>query len=178
MFLETARLILRKIQEKDFADFCAYAMDKEMCHMMGRSLMDTEEAARANFDWLKNKEERCYGLVLKETGHVIGDLTVTAVSEELRKLEALAGKQGKSMSFSISRHYQRQGLMSEALKAVISHLFEEEGMDYVQCGYFDFNDASRGLQKKLGFLPLTTTEFDFEGEHFVALEQILWKGRI
>lgn len=85
MFLETARLILRKIREEDFADFCAYAMDKEMCHMMGRSPMDTEEAARANFDWLKNKEERCYGLVLKETGHVIGDLTVTAVQEKLRK---------------------------------------------------------------------------------------------
>ena len=177
MFLETPRLALRKIQEEDFADFCAYAMDEEMCHMMGRSPMDTEAAARANFDWLKNKEERCYGLVLKKTGHVIGNLTITAVPNELKELEALAGKQGKSMSFSISRHYQRQGLMSEALVAVIAHLFEEEGMDYVQCGYFDFNDASRALQKKLGFTQLTTTEFDFEGEHYVALEQILWKNR-
>ena len=46
MFVETGRLILRKFREEDFADFCAYAMDEEMCRMMGNDLMDTEEAAR------------------------------------------------------------------------------------------------------------------------------------
>lgn len=47
MFVETDRLILRKFREEDFADFCAYAMDEEMCRMMGNDLMDTEEAARS-----------------------------------------------------------------------------------------------------------------------------------
>ena len=36
-------------------------------------------------------------------------------------------------------------------------------MDYVQCGHFDFNAASAKLQKKLGFVHLTTVELDFEG---------------
>lgn len=176
IFLETERLVLRKLREEDFADFCAYAMDREMCRMMGQAQMDTVDAARATFDWLKDKEERGYGLVLKETGHVIGNLTVTAVQEDLKKLEALAGKEGRSMSFSISRRYQRRGLMSEALRAAITRLFEDEGLDYVQCGFFDFNIASRALQEKLGFTHLTTSEFDYEEEHFVAMEQVLWKS--
>ena len=175
IFIETERLVLRKLREEDFADFCAYAMDREMCRMIGRAQMDTVDAARANFDWLRDKEERGYGLVLKETGHVIGDLTVTAVQEDLKKLEALAGKQGRSMSFSISRNYQRRGLMSEALRAAITQLFKGEGMDYIQCGFFDFNAASRALQEKLGFTHLTTTEFEYGGERFVAEEQVLWK---
>lgn len=174
MFLETERLILRKFQEEDFADYCAYAMDEEMNRMMGNDMLDTVEAARECFDWLKDKEERSYCLILKETGRVIGNLNVTAVPKEVAVLEPLAGKQGRSMSFCISRQYQRQGLMSEAVRAVIAHLFDEEGMDYVQCGYFDFNTVSAKFQEKLGFTHLTTMTIDFKGEKRVTVEQILW----
>ncbi len=43
MFLETERLMLRKWEENDFADFCAYAMDEEMSRMIGRRILHTEE---------------------------------------------------------------------------------------------------------------------------------------
>ena len=175
MFLETDRLILRKFQEEDFADYCAYAMDEEMNRMMGNDMLDTVEAARECFDWLKDREERSYVLVYKETGRAIGNLNVTAGPFELRDLEPLAGKRGKSLSFCISRQYQRQGLMSEAVRAVIAHLFDEEGMDYVQCGYFDFNTVSAKFQEKLGFTYLTTLELDFKGETRTSVENIMWK---
>ena len=67
--------------------------------------------------------------------------------------------------------------MSEALRAVIARLFDEEGMDYVQCGYFDFNTVSAALQEKLGFTHLITQEIDFKGERVVSVEQILWKNQ-
>ncbi len=153
MFLETERLVLRKFQEDDF---CEYAMDDEMCRMMGRRLMHSREDARWNFDWLKDKEEGCYGLVYKNTGRIIGNLTVCAVPTELLELEKLKGKVGKSLSFSISKNYQRKGLMLEAVNSVIEHLFDIEGIDYIQCGHFSFNTASEMLQKKLGFKYLTT----------------------
>lgn len=175
MFLETDRLILRKFREEDFADFCAYAMDAEMCRMMGNDLLDTEEAARVTFDWLKDKEERSYALILRETGRVIGNLNITAVPKEVAALEPLAGKQGRSLSFCISRQYQRQGLMSEAVQGVTDCLLYEEGMDYVQCGHFDFNTVSAKFQEKLGFVHLTTMELDFKGEKVVSVENILWK---
>lgn len=176
IFLETERLILRKFREEDFGDFCAYAADGEMCRMMGRHMLDTAEAtARASFDWLKDKEERGYALILKETGRVIGNLTVTTVPEDLAALGPLAGKQGMSLNFSISRTYQRQGLMTEALRAVTAHLFAGEGMDYVHCGHFDFNAASAKLQEKLGFVHLTTMELDLEGEKAVSVENVLWR---
>lgn len=137
--------------------------------------MDTEEAARITFDWLKDKEERSYVLVLKETGRAIGNLNITPLPEHLLELPALAGKQGKSLSFCISRQYRRQGLMSEAVRAVIARLFEEEGMDYVQCGYFDFNTVSKAMQEKLGFTHLITMTIDFRGEMMTTVENILWK---
>ncbi|MBQ4051276.1 MAG: GNAT family N-acetyltransferase [Oscillospiraceae bacterium] len=174
MFLETERLCLRKICEADFDAFCSYAMDDEMSRMMGNVLHHTREDARLTFDWLKDKEERCYVLILKETGTVIGHLTVCKVPAELTELDALREKEGRSMSFCISRHHRRRGLMEEAVRAVIARLFDE-GMDYVQCGYLSFNDASSALQKKLGFVYLTTQCFEEDGEEIIAVENILWK---
>ena len=177
MFIETERLVLRKFQEDDFDDFCEYAIDDEMCRMMGRKLMKNREDARWNFDWLKDKEERCYGLVYKETGKIIGNLTVGGVLINLAEMEKLKGKVGKSLSFSISKDHQRKGLMLEAVNAVINHLFDRESTDYIQCGHFSFNTASEMLQKKLGFEYLTTRRFEDEGKIIFSKENILWKER-
>ena len=177
MFLETDRLILRKFQEEDFSDFCAYAMDAEMSRMMGRQ-METEEDARVNFNWLKDQEERGYGLVLKKTGRVIGDLTVTPVPERFVGIECLIGKRGRSLTFSISRPYQRQGLMSEAVQAVIDRLFQEEGMDYVHCGYFSFNTSSRYFQEKLGFTWLADCQIEIQGTEIKTVENVMFRKTV
>ena len=176
MFLETPRLIIRKFTDEDFADFWAYANDPEMCRMMGRDDMSDPETARFTFDWLKNREERGYALVSKETGRVIGNLTVTLPSPSVVELREVAGKKGRAMSFSLSRRYQRKGLMEEALRAVIDHLFREEQMVYINLGHFDFNTPSRELQRKLGFSHLMTERFSVDGEEFVSVENILWNS--
>ena len=174
MFLETRRLILRRFREGDFDDFCAFAMDEEMSRMMGREVLSTREDAWVLFRHLRERELRGYALVLKETGRVIGNLTVTQAPRFGTVLRQLAGKQGRALSFSISRHYRRLGLTEEALRAVIRALFAE-GMDYVQCGSFDFNGPSAALQKKLGFEYLTTERMEVYGENRTAIWRILWK---
>ena len=174
MFLETKRLIIRKFRDEDFDDFCDFAMDDEMSRMMGRGLLHTRADARLTFTWLKNREKRGYALVLKETGRVIGNLTVTQVPRFEEALRHLEGFEGRSLSYAISRHHRRQGLMEEAVRAVIDALFAE-GFDYIECGSFDFNTASAALQKKLGFEYLATERFDMDGELRTAIECILWK---
>lgn len=178
MFLETERLILRKFREEDFADYYDYAADREMCRMMGQYDLTDREEARACFDWLKDKEERSYAIVYKEDGKVIGNLNVTVLPPFLLKmdLEELRGKRGVSLSFALSRQYQRRGLMEEALRAVIGELFQSEGMDYIQCGYFDFNLPSQKLQEKLGFTRLTTGTICQDGEEIHTIENILWRS--
>lgn len=178
MFLETERLSMRKFNEDDFDDFCDYAMDDEMSRMVGRRLLRNREDARWNFDWLKDKEEQCYGLVYKRRGQIIGNLTICPVPTELSKLENLKHKSGKSLSFSISKKYQRKGLMLEALNGTIKYLFDIEEIDYIQCGHFPFNIASEMLQKKLGFEYLKTLYFNNEGIEIISIENILWKDKL
>ena len=174
MFLETERLILRRFREEDFDDFCDFAMDDEMSRMMGRDRIQTRADARLAFTWLKNREERGYALELKSTGRVIGNLTVSQVPRFDEAVRRLEGFEGRSLSFAISRQIRRQGLMEEAVRAAIAALYGE-GMDYIQCGCFDFNTASKALQEKLGFEYLATEKIDMGGKRYTAIQRIRWK---
>ena len=172
-FVETERLVLRKLCEEDFADFCAYAADEEMSRMMGRDVITDAPSARPTFDWLVHREPRAYALVLKDSGRVIGNLSVMQPSETVKEC-AGAEKKGCALSFCIGRKYQRKGLMEEAVRAVIAALFAE-GMEYINCGNFSFNEASHALQKKLGFAPLLREEIELDDERVAVEENILWK---
>ena len=176
MFLETKRLILRKFQEEDFDDYCAFSLgDPERDRMMGRSPLNTVEDVRLNFNWLKDKEERGYALVLKETNKVIGNLTVYNRGFSSEEHPELFGKKGFSFSLGIANEFKRQGLIFEAAQAMIDHLFSEEGADYIGAGHFNYNIPSRELQKKLGFTYLFSETIDLFGETVTELNNILWK---
>lgn len=175
MILETDRLIIRSFKEEDFNDYCDYAMDDEMSRMMGRSLLKTREDARLNFDWLKDREERAYVIVYREEDKVIGNLTIGNLPKELLDHEDLRGKVGRSMSFGIARDYRRMGLMTEALKSVIEELFSMEDMDYIVCGHFPFNEASKKLQESLGFKYLDRLKYMDGEKEIVSIESVLYR---
>ena len=43
--------------------------------------------------------------------------------------------------------------MAEAVSSVINYLFNELGLDFLLCGYYDFNAQSKRVQEKCGFKP-------------------------
>ena len=176
MFLETKRLILRKFREEDFDDYCTFSLaDPERDRMMGRSPLNTVEDVRMNFNWLKDREDRGYVLVHKDSGKVIGNLTVYNRGYSAEVHPTLTDKKGFSLSFGIANEYKRQGLIFEAVHAVIDHLFQEEAADYIGAGHFDYNIPSRELQKKLGFTYLFSETIDLFGEIVNEQNNILWK---
>jgi len=175
MFVETNRLLLRRFREEDFVSYCAYSLNQpEQDRMMGRCELDTVDAVRQNFNWLKDREPRGYVIVLKEENKVIGNLTVydrTPVAH----LDAVREKVGRSRSFCLSSQYRRRGLMEEAVRAVAQKLFDEENTDYIHCGCFDFNLPSLALQRKLGFQFLAKEVILVERKAYTGIENILWK---
>ena len=174
-FVETPRLILRKVSEADFSYFREDLADKEMDRMMLRWPCETEEDIRLGFEWFLYKEERAYAIVHKETGETIGNLTVyNHVPECVANHEAVQGKNGKALSFAILPVFQRKGYMYEAVSGVIDHLFREEKTDYINCGYLSYNAPSKALQEKLGFTYLLTEQFQFDGQEMESIENILW----
>ena len=98
MFLETERLILRKFEESDLSDFCELVMDDELNRMMGNWPVDSEEKARELLDWFLHGEKWAYAIVLRETGKLIGDLTIyEEPPEEVRNAPETA-QRGRTIS--------------------------------------------------------------------------------
>ena len=57
---------------------------------------------------------------------------------------------------------------------VAAELFDREGFEYIQCGYFSFNTASAKLQEKLGFTHLVTLP-EPDSPETITVENVLWR---
>ena len=60
----------------------------------------------------------------------------------------------------LSKAYWGQGLMPEAVKAVIDWLFRDMQLDFIICGHFDWNSRSRRVIEKCGFRYIKTVDFE------------------
>lgn len=55
------------------------------------------------------------------------------------------------IGYWLAKPYWRQGLMTEAVRAAVDHLFAVTNAEAIRSGLFDDNDASGAVQRKLGF---------------------------
>lgn len=141
--LETPRLLLRPWAWGDLYDFYEYASNPRIGPRAGwpphRTLSDTRSALSR---FISGNEVRA--LELKSQRKVIGSIGVHA--DKRRP----AGK-AREIGFVLSEPYWGQGLMPEAVRAVLTHLFLEEGVDVVSCSHYPNNLQSRAVIEKCGF---------------------------
>lgn len=151
LVLESERLILRPFCPEDLDDLYAYASVEGVGEMAGwrhhESKEESERILRMFID-----EDKVFALVLKESGRVIGSLGVEKYGLE-DKLTEFDGYLGREIGYVLSKAYWGKGLMPEAVSTVIDYLFGVMDLDFLTCGYFDFNSQSRRVQEKCGFKP-------------------------
>ena len=149
--LETERLILRPWKEQDLLDFYAYTGDKAVAPGMGWTRVESLEMAMKFFPQYMSEKES-FALELKETGEVIGDISVQSRPWERYPIDP--SLKGRELGFGIISRYWGRGLMPEAVAAVKDHCFRTLGYDFISCGHFFGNDQSRRVIEKCGFTHL------------------------
>lgn len=149
--IETRRLILRAFKESDLDDFFEYASVEGVGEKAGWHHHQTKEKTKEILD-IFIKEDKVFALVDKEKNKVIGSLGVERYGME-KELSEFNNYQGREIGFVLSKSYWGQGIMPEAVKAVIDYLFNELNLDFLTCGYYNFNSQSKRVQEKCGFKP-------------------------
>lgn len=144
--LKTDRLLLRPWRETDVQDFYAYASVDGVGQMAGWLPHKSMEESR---QILKLFMEGRKTFALEYQGTVIGSLGIEEYSEAY--YPELAGQSGREIGYALSKEYWGQGLMPEAVKAVIKYLFETAGLDFILVGHFDWNRQSARVIEKCGF---------------------------
>ena len=168
--LTTERLTLRPWRESDLNDFYEYASVDGVGQMAGWNPHRNMEESRLILSMFIAEKKT---FALEYRGKVIGSLGLEMYNEEANpELDAL---QGREIGYVLSREYWGQGLMPEAVQAVIKWLFEEVKLDFIICGHFDWNRQSRRVVEKSGFRYLKTIKFETRCDTVEnALEYILY----
>ena len=149
--IETKRLILRPFRQSDLRDFNEYASVPGVGEMAGWKHHDTIEKTQEILDRFI-KEDKTFAIVFKKNNKVIGSLGVEKYGLE-DKLTEFNGYYGREIGYVLSKDYWGKGIMPEAVGAVISYLFNDLNLDFLTCGYYDFNNQSKRVQEKCGFKP-------------------------
>ena len=149
--IETERMILRSFEESDLDDLYEYASVEGVGEMAGWPHHESREQSKEILDGFII-EDKVFAIVLKESGKVIGSLGVEKYALE-HKLTEFDGYLGREIGFVLGKDYWGMGLMPEAVQAVTEYLFGVLDLDFLTCGYYDFNTQSRRVQEKCGFKP-------------------------
>lgn len=161
MQLYTERLVLRDITIEDQQDIFDYRSDAEANRFQGWIPETLEEVE--NFILRNTKEfnqpESWYQLLItdKETKTVIGDIGVHFTGDENAQVE---------LGITLNTSFQGKGYASEALKGIISHLFDDLHKHRITASVDPDNTASILLMERIGLRK--------EG-HFV--KSLFWKNK-
>ncbi len=145
--IETERLILRPWRETDAEALYKYASDAAVGPIAGwpphTSVDDSLEVIRTVF-----AAPETYALVLKETGEPVGCCGIM-FANGLHTADMQADH--AEIGYWIGQPYWGQGLIPEAVRALLSRCFNELRLSAVWCGYYDGNLKSKRVCEKCGF---------------------------
>ena len=143
--IETPRLLLRKMTMRDARDVYAYSKDEQVAKYVLWDAQESLSEAKSYIRYMLRKyragDAASWGIEYKETGHLIGTVGYMWYQKDNNASE---------VGYSLAREYWNQGIMTEALKAVIRYSFEELHMHRVEAQYEIENVASGKVMEKCG----------------------------
>ena len=145
--LQSERLLLRKITRQDIPDiFEIYSNREVMLYFDDRyafeSIAEAEQMVSGYDKALHDKTGMRWGIVLKDSGKLVGTCGFHAISDYHKRIE---------IGYDLNRDYWGKGIMKEALSLIIGHAFEHSEVNRIEAFVEPPNTASRVLLEKLGF---------------------------
>jgi len=144
--LETERLILRSWQESDLEDFYEYASVEGVGEMAGWPHHENIDVSKTILNCFIDKGD-VYAVLLKEQNKVIGSV---GVHNQTKDPHYKADIQ-REIGYVLSKAYWGRGIMTEAVREVIKHAFEEIHVDVLWCAHSFVNLQSKRVIEKSGF---------------------------
>ena len=140
-------LLLRKIDDPDVSDiFEIYSDPEVMLYFDDRyafkELSEAEQMISGYHNAIHDKTGMRWGIVLKDSGKLIGTCGFHAISDYHKRIE---------IGYDLNRNYWGNGFMSEALPLIIDYAYNISDVNRVEAFVETPNKASRSLLEKLGF---------------------------
>ena len=142
--IQTRRLVLREITLEHLDDIISIFSDPEIARFRGGVIDDRDGAAR----FVRHVSKAfhagagvCWGLTLTPQPNVVGTCS----------LSWSPANRSAHLGYDLAPASRRQGLMGEAVGAVLEYAFEAMAVNRVQATADVENDPSAALLRSLGF---------------------------
>lgn len=143
--LETTRLVLREMQPADAEAIFALYSDAEVMHYRDVLAFTRLEEAQHFLEQMGSRcqqgEEMHWGITLKGEDQLVGSC---GYSWHL-------GRPFGAIGYDLARRYWKQGIMTEAIRALLHFGFEVRNLHRVEARVRLGNEASMQLLQRLGF---------------------------
>ena len=144
--METERLILRRFTQKDVQPmFENWASDSEVTKYLTWPAHSSQDVtAYVLADWIAGYEKDDFyqwAIELKSLGQPIGSIAVVSRKDSAKLVH---------IGYCLGKSWWGQGLMTEALGAVIGFFFDEVGVNRVESRHDPNNPGSGAVMRKCG----------------------------
>ena len=145
--IQTPRLLLRRaVREDALPMFKNWASDPDVTKYLTWPPHSSVEVSQMVIDsWIADYEKEDtyqWMIVPKDTPQSpIGSISVVEQNADIAKAE---------IGYCIGKAWWHQGIMTEALQAVMDYLFDEVGMNRIEARHDPRNPHSGGVMKKCG----------------------------
>ena len=177
--LSTNRLFLRQIQPQDAEDLFKTFSDEEAMQFYGHEPHRSVDETHALIEQIQaryaRREAIRWGITLKGEGRVIGSCGFHQFDTGFHRAET---------GYELHRTFWGQGVMTEAVSAILTYGFTELELHRVEAVIDIANERSKGLLLKLGFTyegnlrQRYSFRDRFEDEHYFGLLRDEWHGSV
>lgn len=143
--LETERLVLRRLTMHDAQDIFDYSRDplvaKHVLWSAHRTIGESKTYLRYMLRRYRMGEPASWGIELKNSGKIVGTIGFMWIQTENAAAE---------VGYSLARNQWNQGIMTEALRAVIGYGFRSLHLNRIEAIHETDNPASGAVMRKCG----------------------------
>lgn len=160
MVIETQRLVLRPIVERDAEAIYEYAQKANVGPNAGWKPHDTIEETREIMPLIFLDQKGVFGIVERESGKLIGSIGLIGDPKREHRRTRMLG-------YAIGEAHWGKGYMTEAAKAILEYGFDALDVDLISAYCYPFNERSRSVLLKVGFKyegTLSLCEKRYDGE--------------
>jgi ribosomal-protein-alanine N-acetyltransferase len=161
----TERLVLRKPCNRDIEPMYHISADEEVMEFYGMDPYKSMNQAREEVEWflkIFNESEGIRWVITEKTNdECIGDVGYDKIVRKHKRAE---------LGYKLAREHWQKGYMTEALSAVISHIYNTTDLNRLEAVVDPRNIGSIRLLEKIGFTQEgLLRDYELESSGFVDL---------
>lgn len=172
IYIETKRLILREIEERDFQGMFSLDSDPGVHRYLGKKPIKSIEESKSIITYIRNQYEEHgigrWAVIDKTTNEFIG-------WAGLKYEKEVRPEPYYDLGYRLRKKFWGQGIATEAALESLNYGFGTMGLKEIYAGAHIDNVASNKVLQKVGLKFIETFEFDGDPHHWYGIAKNEWQ---